>query len=386
MKIKKIAGVVHLWLGLVCGLVVVVSMTAAALYAWEEELTHWFYHDIIYVQKTGDRVLPFSILHAKAQAALPGKPINGLELKNSNQLCYEFSTYNSCDSCEGWWQWREGEYWDKAYVDPYTGEVTGTIDMLRNWIMLTRSLHQNLLLRYEIGHYVVGISTLVVLVLVVTGLVLWFPRNKAALRQRFKISFKSRWRRVNYDIHNVGGFYAWLVIVFLAVTGLVWTFEWWENGISRILGSKPDEVWEKHVPFKTKDSLNISALDKAIASFHDLRPSWTTAYISLPKQEKDSIQPINVYLGFNSHSGWDEMDEYQFHPVTGKVIAASLQEKKTVAAKWRNSNYAFHVGSIYGWPTKVLACCCTLFLASLPITGFYIWWGRKKKPKKLAKS
>ncbi|MDJ1486156.1 PepSY domain-containing protein [Cytophagaceae bacterium YF14B1] len=57
------------------------------------------------------------------------------------------------------------------------------------------------------------------------------------------------------------------------------------------------------------------------------------------------------------------------------------QEDKTLGAKWRNSNYAIHTGSIYGLPTKLLATLAALFLASLPVTGFLIWKGRNKKTR-----
>lgn len=382
MKLKKIIGFVHLWLGLVCGSVVVVSMAAASLYAWEEELSQWYYQEAIFVKQKGATVLPFDIIFANAQKALPDKPLNGFEVFNSGEKSYVFYTYYSCDTCPGWFQWKEKDYWYQVYVDPYTAQVKEVVDMRTNWISLTRYLHQNLLLRYEVGHYVVGFSTLFVFVLVITGLILWFPRNKAALKQRFKISFKYKWRRVNYDIHNVGGFYTWVIILTLAATGLVWTFEWWENRIYRLLGSEPDQVYATLPPFKTADTLHFSAMDKALASFSLLRPSWTKAYVAFPAQEKDSVSEISVYMEFNTHSGWVETDDYHIHPITGDIISSSLQETKTTAAKWRNSNYAIHVGSIYGWPTKVLASFCTLFLASLPITGFYVWWGRKKKRKK----
>ncbi|RIV19038.1 PepSY domain-containing protein [Fibrisoma montanum] len=70
------------------------------------------------------------------------------------------------------------------------------------------------------------------------------------------------------------------------------------------------------------------------------------------------------------------------HPSTGDLFHQDRQEDKTLGATWRNSNYAIHVGSIYGLPTKLLASFVALFLASLPVTGFLIWWGRRKKAAK----
>ncbi|MEL6802614.1 MAG: PepSY-associated TM helix domain-containing protein, partial [Bacteroidota bacterium] len=50
--------------------------------------------------------------------------------------------------------------------------------------------------------------------------------------------------------------------------------------------------------------------------------------------------------------------------------------------KWRNNNYEMHVGSIYGLPTKIIACLSALIFGMLPISGFLIWWGRQKKRPK----
>ncbi len=375
------AGVLHLWLGLICGGVVFVSMLAAAVFAWQEELTEWCYHDLLFVKEVKAKPLPYNKIFTAAQAAVPHKTLYGSEIINDATRCYEFSTYLSCDTCAGITQWSNTLYWDKIYVDPYTAKVTGKIDLLNNWIMLSRRLHQNLLLRYEIGHYIVGVSTLAVIFLVITGLILWFPKNKAAFKQRFKIKWEARWRRVNYDLHNVGGFYTWLLILFFAVTGLNWTFAWWEKGFYGLLGADSDQPSAQHQPLKVNQAFSPDATDKAIAQLSVLRPTWTNAYISLPQERHDSTSELTVYLLFNTHRGWEERDEYYFHPVTGKQLASNLHETKTIAAKWLDSNYSMHVGSIYGWPSKILATLGALFLAFLPVTGFLIWWGRKKKEK-----
>jgi uncharacterized iron-regulated membrane protein len=382
MKAKKVAGVLHLWLGLICGVVVFISMFAAAVFAWQEELTDWYFHDMLYVKEVKAKRLPYAQILKAAEAAVPNKKFYGSLIINDASRCYEFSSYLGCDTCAGISQWSATVYWDKVYVDPYTAQVTGKVDMLYDWIELSRRMHQNLLLRYEIGHYIVGFSTLAVILLALTGLILWFPKNKAAFKQRFSIKWEARWRRVNYDIHNVGGFYTWIVILFLAITGLTWTFQWWSDGISRIMGSAPDEVYEKHEPLRVPQPFAAGATDVAIAQFASLRPSWTSAYLSMPQVSNDTTSEFNVYLRFNTHSGWEETDEYHFHPVTGQVHSATLQEKKTVAAKWQGSNYAMHVGSIYGLPSKIIATFGALFLASLPVTGFIIWWGRKNKKGK----
>jgi uncharacterized iron-regulated membrane protein len=49
-------------------------------------------------------------------------------------------------------------------------------------------------------------------------------------------------------------------------------------------------------------------------------------------------------------------------------------------------NYDIHTGAILGLPGKFLAFFASLICASLPVTGVYVWWGRKNKAKKKAKA
>jgi uncharacterized iron-regulated membrane protein len=109
-------------------------------------------------------------------------------------------------------------------------------------------------------------------------------------------------------------------------------------------------------------------------------PNWRQVGLTIPPDTGSALKPISSFIRYSSgSSGWDESDQYHYHTQTGKMYFGTAHSQKTLGAKWRNSNYAIHVGSIYGLPTKLLATFISLFCASLPVTGFYVWWGRKKK-------
>jgi uncharacterized iron-regulated membrane protein len=247
MTIKKLVSKIHLWLGFACGLIVVISMLGAALFVWEEELVEWYRHDLVFVDKVTEAPLPLDELWAIARQAVPGKVINHVHLRHEADRSYLFRTYKDAEH-PGFFFSSGIAYQDEIYVDPYTGKVLGIVDKRYDWIYMTRMLHQCLLLNFDVGHFIVGFAALFTIVMLITGLVLWWPKNKAAIRQRFTVKWKARWRRVNYDIHSIGGFYLHVVILVLAVTGLVWTFDWWTDGIHRLLGTDPKKVFEKHEP------------------------------------------------------------------------------------------------------------------------------------------
>ncbi len=381
--LKKTIGKIHLWLGLTCGSVVFISLLAASIFVWEEELTNWYHQEKVLVPQVKDATLSFNTLYEAVQKAVPGEKINRFKIECIPEKAYVFYTYENSKSSG--WTWASGySYRSNVYVDQYSGKVLGVVDVRYDWISCMRMLHQCLLLNYDVGHYIVGFSTLIIIILIVTGLILWFPKNRAALKQRIWFRWKNttRWKRKNYDIHNIGGFYVFALILLLAITGLAWTFDWWTNGIYRILGNDPEKVFSDVPDIKTSGiEKDPSSFDYVITKAKSFDKNWRTINLSIPKKDH-TAQKISVFLRFHSgQSGWEESHQLVFNSFTGLLHHVTPHEKKTLGAKWRNSNYAIHVGSIYGLPTKILACFASLFCASLPVTGFYIWWGRQRKKR-----
>ncbi|NVO32290.1 PepSY-associated TM helix domain-containing protein [Hymenobacter lapidiphilus] len=378
---KYWAGRLHLWLGLALGAVALLSYLPAALYAWEPELTDWYYHDLVFVPEVGTRPRSATELLAAAKAAVPaGHVVSALELTPGAARAYIFQTYKD-NPQPGWTYFSQHQYWEQIYVDPYTGRVLGMVDVTRNWIENLRVMHQQLLLRYDVGHFIIGTATLALLAAVLTGLVLWWPRNRAALRQRLTIKSDVRWRRRNYDLHNVGGFYAYAVILLLATSGLVWSFDWWEMGIYRLLGQTTKPGYGAHAAAPARPRTTATPLDAALRHLQTQRPTWTNIYVALPEAASKNPHELEGYVDYDGGTAWNESDTYFYHTATGTVTYAEPFVQKTTGEKWRNSNYPIHIGTIFGWPTRVLVCLATLVCASLPVTGFLIWWGRRHKAR-----
>lgn len=376
MTVKKLASVLHLWLGLAVGIVVIFSFLPAALFVWEKELTDLYYHDYIFVEANGKQPQSLTKLLEVARKSVPAnQALEEVHISSDPRRAYIFSGLEHAED-EGWNAFSEVEYSNTVYVDPYTARVLGVVDQETDWIWLLRIMHQQLLLQYDIGHMIVGISTLLMFVMVVTGLVLWWPRNKGALKQRFKIKFNAKWRRVNYDIHNVGGFYTQLFILIFAATGLVWTFDWWTDGIYRLLGDNPEKVFNEVPALAPDGPISTDPLDRAFSDMMTQKAGWNK--ISFYLSEKKFLGVVR----YDGDSGWDTWDLHHYDARNGNPYFSVRHEDKTTGAKFRNSNYAIHVGSIYGTFTKIIATFIALFCASLPVTGFYIWRGRNRKEKK----
>lgn len=387
MRIRKLFNKIHLWFGLTSGLIVFLSIFPASIFVWEEELTNWWYSEYIYVEPQAIKQ-SLSALYQIAQSHYPEREVLWMDIQAKPDKSYVFQTYKQA-STPGWTYFSELEYWDKIHVNPYSGEILGVVDMRYDWIYLCRMMHQQLLLNYEIGHWPVAIATLILFLMVMSGIVLWWPGNKNAIKQRFGIKWKNvRWRRINYDLHNVGGFYCFFFILIFAVTGLVWSFEWWTNGIYRILGDNPKEVFknEIHTIPPTSSPGGNSPLDNVLINLIEHKPNARLYSISIDKDTEQNIKEFSAWITYDENSLWEESDYLFFHPNTGEVIHQVTHKDKSLGEKWRNSNYAIHVGSIWGYPTKALASLISLFCAFLPLSGFFIWYGRKRKSNPAARS
>jgi uncharacterized iron-regulated membrane protein len=74
--------------------------------------------------------------------------------------------------------------------------------------------------------------------------------------------------------------------------------------------------------------------------------------------------------------------QLQYDQHTEALLAFKSFEQMNNGERINAMNYDLHVGSIAGLPGKILAFCASLIAASLPVTGFLIWLGRKKKAQK----
>jgi uncharacterized iron-regulated membrane protein len=91
---------------------------------------------------------------------------------------------------------------------------------------------------------------------------------------------------------------------------------------------------------------------------------------------------LTVGAVFDRSSLWEEYERYYFHPVTAQLLGDERFEEKNRGMRWRNTNYGIHTGTLVGWPTQILATIAWLVSASLPVTGFLIWfprWRRKRR-------
>lgn len=387
MNFKKLIGKLHLWLGLASGLVVLVVSLTGCLYVFQRELFEVAHHGALFVAPppAGTKPLPYSVVYQKAVAALgPGAPVYYATAYRAPERAWSFMAYKGIPGKP--YFGGQIEVLKSAYVNPYTGQVTGIIDNKYEFFQLVKSVHWDLLLG-DAGRLVVSYGTLVFVLLLLSGLVLWWPKNKAARKQRFAIKWDASGKRLNYDLHNTVGFYVTLVALAIALTGLTWSFDWVRNGVAYLATGHPAQAHGgKKEPGKAQPTA-LRAADQAQAD-RILDAAVRDAWQRIPAATTISAKPLTNFqdplmVRVNEEAGTRfRTDQLTYDARTGAFQKAELYRDKAAGEKFLGMNYDLHVGAILGWPTKILAFLASLVCASLPVTGFYIWWNRRKKNKK----
>jgi len=368
-RLKQLNAWLHLWLGLISGIVVVILSITGCILVFEHEIKSLNAPWLMAEKPAGGILLPPSKLHKSVSQALPGKEIHSIWYHGENKTV-QFSV--DSDSL--------------IYVNPYTAEVVAMVHH-EDFFEFIDEGHRRLWLPDAIGKQVVGWSTFIFFLLLITGIVLWWPKkwNKAGRNQSFKIKWKARFKRVNYDLHNVLGFYSLVVALIFAITGLIMSFSWFNKGVYWLSGGNVNQKFEQSVSDTTvhKQVASIQAIDKIWkkATSELAEYNRDEVIISFPEQASDAI-----YVCVDMINGaWRDiyLDQHTLQPLPG----SQTKLKDAAISTWlRRSNYGLHVGAFAGLTTKIIYFLASLIAASLPITGFYIWWGKQRKVKSKSKT
>jgi uncharacterized iron-regulated membrane protein len=378
-------GQLHLWLGLASGLVVLIVSLTGCLFVFQREISEALHKEWFFTEAPGvGATLPMGVLLGKAATVLgPDRPIANIIAHSQADRTWEFMAYKENDSAVSYF--GEIEYFQSVYLNPYTGAVTGVRDYKTDFFSIVKYIHWSLLLSTRYGQPIVGWSTLVFVVLLVTGLVLWWPRRwTKALRDRsFRIKWKASFKRVNYDLHNVPGFYSLLPALVIALTGLVFSFRW-IGGFFYFVAA--GTTAQPQVVASRSDTTEAAARPVAAEARPDpLERALREAKLRLPSASRYMVSPAVgregvVYLyAYRGKEVYYDYDVLQFDQYSGVLLHHRPDREKNAGERLVGMNYDIHVGAIAGLTGKIIAFIASLVCASLPVTGFLIWWGKKYK-------
>jgi uncharacterized iron-regulated membrane protein len=258
------------------------------------------------------------------------------------------------------------------YVNTYTGELLGIYPRDTAIIKIVSQLHTHLLAG-KLGAVVVGVCGVSLLILTVTGLIVWNGWKKFSLG--FKIRWQAKWRILQYDIHKVAGVLSAVFLVLIAVSGSVMVFDqpikslaYWMTGQT------------KFTPPVSIISNNYSklTLDQFLQTAKNALPEGQPTILHTPKDENAAVR-IRFRL---PHEITPEGKSFVFiNQYTGEIIRIENFFNTPKIEQLKAWMDAIHRGNYGGISTMGLYILIGLISSGLSITGFTLWWGRNQKTK-----
>jgi len=294
-----------------------------------------------------------------------------------------------------------------VFVDPYRGEILGTQDAKFNLQAIARLIHGELMIG-TIGDRLVELAAGWGIMLVVSGLYLWWPRGKSpagVLWPRFTKRGRVLWR----DLHAVTGFWGSVFLLFMLLSGMAWTGMWGKQ-YAELWNTFPAAMWNdvpksdrqagelntgkvQTVPWALENTPmpvstgehaehmnhgNMHAAPAApkvslqqvvnIATERGIEPGYS---ITQPKTA-DGVFTVSVFADDPRNDATLHIDQY-----TGKVLADVRWSDYSTVSKATELSVMLHEGKFFGWLNQLLILLVCLMILLGSISGLVIWWKRR---------
>lgn len=401
---KKIFRKIHLWLSVPFGLIITLVCFSGAMLVFENEANEWFRRDLYYVETVKGSPLPMDKLLEKVATTLPDSvAVTGVSISSDPGRAYQVSLSKPRRA--------------SLYVDQYTGEVKGKSERSGFFMFMFR-MHRWLLDSMNPGNegifwgkMIVGVSTLLLVFVLISGIVIWWPRTRKALKNSLKITATKGWRRFWYDLHVAGGMYALIFLLAMALTGLTWSFPWYRTAFYKVFGvevqQRAAQGHEQKSDAQKRDT-KLAAHREKKREGNDVRKGersrrpennhsdmysvtspfvyWQEIYDKLRRQNPEykqiSISSGTASVSFNRFGNQRASDRYSFNTDNGEFTETRLYQHQDKSGKIRGWIYSVHVGNWGGMFTRILTFIAALLGAALPLTGYYLWIKRLIKVRK----
>ena len=401
---KKIFRKIHLWLSVPFGLIITLVCFSGAMLVFENEVNEWFRRDLYYVETVKESPLPMDKLLEKVATTLPDSvSVTGVSISSDPGRAYQVSLSKPRRA--------------SLYVDQYTGEVKGKSERSGFFMFMFR-MHRWLLDSMNPGNegifwgkMIVGVSTLLLVFVLISGIVIWWPRTRKALKNSLKITATKGWRRFWYDLHVAGGMYALIFLLAMALTGLTWSFPWYRTAFYKVFGvevqQRAAQGHEQKSDAQKRDTKLVAHREKkregneVRKGERSRRPEnnhsdmysvtspfvyWQEIYDKLRRQNPEykqiSISSGTASVSFNRFGNQRASDRYSFNTDNGEFTETSLYQHQDKSGKIRGWIYSVHVGNWGGMFTRILTFIAALLGSALPLTGYYLWIKRLIKVRK----
>lgn len=297
----------------------------------------------------------------------------------------------------------------RVYVDPVTGIARGHFTERGSLVGAAGLLHGSLLMG-DRGERVLELMSCWAIVLIATGLYLWWPRTPQRVFGVFVPRLNLRGRPLWRDLHAVAGVWGSLLLLFLLLSGLPWASHWGRD-LNRAMAAAGIGYPASYRTHTNHGAGPVPAANDGAPTLGQTTPGvpWTleqapaprvahvhgadatligvgeaarifaglglvTAYrLSYPKDAHD------VYTGYTYPDQPQGQRTVQLDPYTGEVLNDVRFADYGVGAQAVELGVQLHMGNYFGLPNQLLMLFAALMGAGLAISGPAMWLSRRRE-------
>lgn len=356
----------HFHAGMLCIPFVLVLALSGSIYLFKPQLDTWADRDVDSLAVMGKRATGEQHI-AAAIASLPGSKLFVYEVPREPDDAVRVHLY----SPEG-----QGHI---VYVHPETLAILKSVPHTERFTEIIRMLHGELLAGRS-GSLLVELAASWAIIMLGTGLYLWWPREGAGiagvLYPRMNRGSRVFWR----DLHAVTGIWVSALALFLLITALPWTTLAGKNiGQLRAWLAPAPQDWSTNAADEHAEHRRQAA---ATAVATPLKIDDVIARIAPLQLEP----PVRLYLPNEKQPRWrvraetqnrPKVREFELDPLTGELVNEKHFADKSAFDKAIHVGIAAHEGQLFGWPNQLLGLCTAMGLMTLCVSALVMWWRRR---------
>ncbi|MBD1382987.1 PepSY-associated TM helix domain-containing protein [Metabacillus arenae] len=373
----------HFYAGIIFAPFLIILAVTGSIYLFKPQIEQMLYQDYYEITSQGDKISVSEQIE-EVKKLYPDAVITTYRPGETATRSSEVSITSNNESLT-------------IFLDPYTGKFIGELKDEARIMNKIEEIHGELMAG-TLGDRIVELAACWAVVLIVTGLFLWFPRKKQNLSGVLFPRLNQGKKILRRDLHAVPAFWITAGMLFLIMTGLPWSGFWGSNFQSLATNSGagyPPSIWTGSAPtstIKTKDIADVpwaaENLDVpkseiqgfiplsindvvAIANREGIHPSYT---INIPN-EKDGVYTLSAFPPKAQDEATMHIDQY-----SGAVLADYRYDNYGFIGKVVAWGITLHKGTQFGLVNQFISLLICLGIILVAVSGFYLWL--KRKPKK----
>ena len=372
----------HFYAGLFCIPFAIWLSITGGIYLFKPQIEAWIDRDYDHLVITGPLASPKDQV-AAALATVPGSVLNAYQMPTSETSAIRILV-------------GKDKQLQRVYVHPQTLEILNSVPEDERLMQLIFHLHGDLLVGDK-GSYLVELAASWMVVLIITGLYLWWPRNASGLAgivyPRLTAGGRTFWR----DIHSITGLWVAFFVLFLIISGLPWAKSW--GGMLKLVRQsnqttvvKQDWTTGRSSELAERQANNTTPASNTGHEGHNMASPITLSDYTILDHivpviaAQQLAYPVLISPPNKNGANWSARSDSQNRPLrvnlkldssTGEIIERKDFSQRSFLDRIIGIGVAAHEGQLFGWFNQALGVITAVGVFLLGVSSVVLWWGRR---------